>query len=176
MKHKRHIKITQLFSLLALLLLSSFSMDVGYYDSTNQVPVLMARSEFEQAIKTLPPKPLSQTTRIYLMPEEHKLFVVELYRGVHVIDNSDPKDPKVLYFINIPGCMDMSIKDEVLYARSAEDLVAIDISNLSDVVEIQRVRETFPELYNMEGYYFPSRFSKENRPDNTVIVAWEENN
>ena len=93
---------------------------------------------------------------------------------VHVIDNADPRNPKVDYFINIPGCMDMAIKDDVMYARSAEDLVAINISDLSQVQEINRVKETFPELYLYEDYYdVPYRFQKGQRPENTVIVAWE---
>lgn len=170
------IKFQQILFVLSLLLLSSFSMDVGYYDYGNSVPILMERSDFEQAIQTLPAKELDQTTRIYLMPEDKMVYVVELYRGVHVIDDTDPANPQVIHFINIPGCVDMSIKDSLLYARSAEDLVAIDISDLADVREIQRLKETFPELKGGNEYYLPTKFTKEYRPENTVIVGWDDNN
>lgn len=168
MKIGKHLSL----ALLALLMLCGFSMDVSYYEGYSSTPILMERSDFESAIATLPAKELSKTTRISLLGS--RIFIVEQFKGVHVIDNADPRNPKVDYFINIPGCMDMAIKDDVMYARSAEDLVAINISDLSQVQEINRVKETFPELYLYEDYYsVPYRFQKGQRPENTVIVAWE---
>ena len=168
MKIKNHLL---LFGV-SILLLCSFSMDVGYYGGYGSTPKLMLRSDFEQAIKTLSVKELDKTSRINI--KGNMIYIVELYRGVHVIDNADPSQPKTIHFINIPGCVDMSIKGNQLFARSAEDLVAIDISDISDVKEISRLRETFPEIENGDEYYsLPYRFSKGQRPANTVIVAWE---
>ena len=167
MKTRRHLLL--FFS--SILLLCSFSTDIGFYGSYEKTPVLMQRSDFEKAIKTLPPRDLNMTTRINLKGD--KIFIVELYKGVHVIDNSDPSKPEAIYFINIPGCVDMTIKEQQLFARSAVDLVAIDISDLDHVKEITRVRETFSELSNGEEYYgIPYRFTVGQRPENTVIVAW----
>lgn len=170
------VKNQILFLSVSFLMLCSFSNDVGYYGTYGSTPVLMKRAAFESAIKTLPIKELDNTTRINLYRD--MIYIVELYKGVHVIDNTNPVDPQQIYFINIPGCVDMSIKGDQLFARSAEDLVAVDISDLSNVQEIKnaRVRETFPELANNNGEdYMPSRFSKEERPDSTVIVAWIDN-
>lgn len=159
---------------IGFLLLCSFSMDVTYNGNYGSTPVLMKRSVFESAIKRTEPQDLKNTSRICILDEV--IFVVELYQGIHVIDNSDPSNPTTVHFLNIPGCVDMSIKGTQLFARSAEDLVAIDISQLANnsIKEINRVRETFPELTNSgdEDDSIPSRFSKEERPENTVIVAW----
>lgn len=160
-----------LLALLTLLLLCGFSMDVSYYNDYT-TPILMERADFEASVATLPVKELSRTTQIRLLGNH--IFIVEQYKGVHVIDNEDPTDPTGEYFFNIPGCMDIAIKDDVMYARSAEDLVAIDISDLSHIVEINRVKETFPEIIESDDYsYIPYRFQKGQRPDNTVIVGWK---
>lgn len=171
MKTKSYI----LLSSMILLLMCSFSMDNGYYTGWGDTPILMERAVFEGAVQTMPARELEKTSRISLLG--NLIYIVELHRGVHVIDNTDPKNPNVdFHFINIPGCVDMSIKDTIMYARSAEDLVAIDISNISDVKVMSRVRETFPELKSDEwAYGVATRFQKGNRPENTVIVGWEEN-
>ncbi len=167
-KIKKHIAL----SFITLLLLCSFSMDVSYYGDYSSTPILMTRSDFEQAIATLPAKELNKTTRISI--KDTMIYIVELYRGVHIIDNSDVTSPFVTSFINIPGCVDMAIKGDVLYARSAVDLVAIDISDISNVKQINRVKETFPELeLNDEYYDLPYRFQEGQRPDSTVIVGWQ---
>lgn len=169
MKTKSHI----LLFFISLLLLSSFSRDVGYYGSYGKTPVLMLRTDFESAIKTLEPREMRVTSRINL--KDSYIYIVELYKGVHVVDNSNPSDPEVIHFINIPGCVDMTIKENQLFARSAVDLVAIDISDLSDVKEINRVRETFSELENGETYGIPYKYSVGQRQENTLIVAWTNN-
>ena len=47
-------------------------------------------------------------------------------------------------FIEIPGNMDMAIKNNILYADSYIDLVAIDISNVTSPIEVSRVEDVFP--------------------------------
>ena len=162
-----------LLILISFLFLCSFSKDVSYSGDGSSTPVLMKRVDFEKAIATDVAQELHNTSRISL--KDNRIYVVELYKGVHVIDNTDPTQPNSdFHFITIPGCVDMSIKGDVLYARSAEDLVAVDISDITNVKEISRVKETFPELgADVEYYGLPYRFQKGQRPANTVIVAWE---
>lgn len=168
MKTRHHL----LLFVSSIILLCSFSQDVGYYGSYGKTPILMLRTNFEGAIKTLEPREMNMTSRINL--KDSYIYIVEQYKGVHVVDNKDPRNPVTVHFINIPGCIDMSIKDDQLFARSAVDLVAINISDLSKVVEINRVRETFSELGNGEEYYnIPYKFTMGQRPANTIIVGWE---
>ncbi len=167
MKRKNQL---DLMAAALLLLLSSFSFNGrDYYGG--EVPLLMKRSAFEGAIKTMESRDLERTSRISF--KDDYIYIVELYEGIHVINNVNPQAPKTEYFISIPGCVDMAIKNAELFARSAEDLVAIDISDISNVKEITRVKETFPELTNRNGN-LPYRFSKKERPDDTVIVNWTE--
>jgi hypothetical protein len=60
-----------------------------------------------------------------------------------VIDNSNPSNPVFVSFIKIPGNGDMSIRNNVLYADSYTDLVALDISDPADAKEISRVENVF---------------------------------
>lgn len=61
------------------------------------------------------------------------LYINMVEKGVLVIDNKNPQKPKKLGFIEIPGNIDIAIKDKVLYANNNDDLVALDISKLKKV-------------------------------------------
>lgn len=71
------------------------------------------------------------------------LYVNEIKEGIHIIDNSNPSAPKFVSFINIPGNGDIAVRNDILYADSFSDLVALDISNPSKPVEIERVKNVF---------------------------------
>jgi hypothetical protein len=57
------------------------------------------------------------------------IFLNEIDRGVHIIDNSNPAVPVNVSFINIVGNQDIAVKGNILYADQFADLVTIDISN-----------------------------------------------
>ncbi len=162
---------------LILLLLGTFLIS-GYYpvetDEFNQnySPVLMTRENLEKSVKYSSPKEMKNPGKIYL--KDDLIFIVEKFRGIHVINNSDRTSPVRQGFINIPGCVDLAIKGQSLYADNAVDLVTIRINDLGNVRETSRVKNTFPEL-TPPGYdYVPHQYNVENRPKGTIIVAWEE--
>jgi hypothetical protein len=68
----------------------------------------------------------------------------ERNRGIHVIDNANPAAPVNLLFLPIPGNIDIAVKDNILYADSYIDLVAIDIGDLSNIHEVNRKQSIFP--------------------------------
>lgn len=138
--------------------------------SNNWVPILMKRSDFEKSIKSLDAKGMENTGKFYFY--QSKLFIVEKYKGLHVIDNSDPSKPENIKFIQIPGCMDISTKGNFLLADNAVDLVAIDIADLDNVSIKQRLKGIFPEILPPNESYMPEKFRVGNRPANTVIVSW----
>lgn len=76
------------------------------------------------------------------------LLINEMNEGVHVIDNSNPEDPKNLGFIEIPGNLDMAVHNDILYADSYLDLVAIDMTNPQAPVEVNRVQDVFQNFYS----------------------------
>lgn len=76
------------------------------------------------------------------------LLVNEMHQGIHVIDNSDPEAPENVGFIEVPGNLDMAVHNDVLYADSYLDLVAIDISTPESPVEVNRSQDVFQSFYS----------------------------
>lgn len=115
---------------------------------------------------------LSNLGKIYV--KDDYLYVNELYKGIHVIDNSDPANPAVVAFIPIPGNVDMAICGTVLYADSYVDLVAIDVSNPIEASEINRIEDAFPyaDCIAVEPWY--DYLDEYESPDEGegVVVAW----
>jgi len=96
----------------------------------------------------------SQTAQLMRFPgkiyvKDNILFVNELAEGVHIIDNTNPSQPELIGFIVIPGNVDIAIRQNVLYADSQNDLVAIDITDPRNASEITRIEDMFPDEYEM---------------------------
>lgn len=160
------------FLLLAVFSFSS-CQDKTYEEVTYKanVPVYMGFDEFRGAVKRTSPHELSNPGKIYF--KDNYLFVNEYHEGVHVIDNSNPSSPVNIAFIEIPGNVDIAIRNNVLFADSYIDLVAIDITDASNPVELDRVEDAFPNVLPPLDYSFPVYgldFAK------GVVVGWETRN
>lgn len=70
------------------------------------------------------------------------LLIGEVYRGIHVVDNSDPVFPAKKHFINIPGCSTFTVGNGVIYATSGKDLVTVAFDG-----------ETLSERSRVEAYF-----------------------
>ncbi len=125
--------------------------------STQGTPVYMSYAELRSAVKIVESRTLTSVQRINLYGSY--LFANELNTGVHIIDNSNPASPKRLGFIEIPGNLDIAIRDGALYADSYIDLVTIDISDIENIFEVSRVEGVFP--YN----------SRQNIPDDVELIG-----
>lgn len=133
------------------------------------VPVVMGFDEFRSAVVKTSPLALTNPGKIYF--KDNYIFINEFQEGIHVIDNTNPEAPINLNFIEIPGNIDMAVKGNVLFADSYIDLVAIDISDPANPMEIDRVENAFPNvLPPMIDYNYPVYgldFEK------GVVVGWE---
>jgi len=134
-------------------------------------PILMERAELEYSVMVTTPKNLKNPGKIYLFGDV--VFVVEKLEGIHLIDNSDRTNPKQYSFLNVPGCVDLAVKDRVMYVDNAVDLIAVDISDVKNLKVTERHKNVFPELTPPDLEFVPSMYSKYSRPENTIIVAWE---
>ena len=105
-------------------------------------PVYMTYEELRQPISGKEPQDLNKLGKIYIYKEY--LLVNYPNTGIHIFDNTDPAHPINLIFLNIPGNVDIAVKDDVLYADSYIDLVAFDLLDINDVHEIKRVQNVFP--------------------------------
>lgn len=116
-----------------------------------------------QEIKTESARALSSPGKIYF--KDHHIFINEPNQGIHIIDNSDPVNPKNLRFIEIPGNVDMAIRNNTLYADSYSDLIALDISNLQDIKTVKRLENVFTNVY-------PSFIDTDGQEK--IVVDWTE--
>ena len=83
------------------------------------------------------------------------LFINEYGKGIHVIDNSNPSNPEKVAFYEIMGNVDMAISGNVLFADSYIDLLAIDITDIENPVEIDRIENVFPEIVPEGELWYP---------------------
>ena len=114
-------------------------MQTVTYRGTESVKLTLA--ELRSSLKTLPARDLENPGKIYV--KDNYLFINELKKGIHVIDNTNPSFPKAISFIQILGNIDIAVKDNILYADSYTDFVALDISNPQNVQEVSRIKEVF---------------------------------
>lgn len=133
-------------------------------------PLLMARTQLEQAVASLPPQAMHNTGKIYL--HSHYVLVNEQYEGVHIIDNLDPARPQPVAFLRIPGNVDVAMKGSVLYADSGPDLLTFNLSNPRQPQLLHRVRDAVPELPMPEPGPLEPEYQPENRPADAVVVGW----
>jgi hypothetical protein len=128
----------------------------------------MSFSEFRNSFSKGEAIEITNPGKIYF--KDNYLFVNEVGKGIHVIDNSDPADPKKLCFYEIMGNVDIAIKGNILFADSFIDLVAIDISDVNNPVEINRIENVFPEVMPEGDKWYPYAMVDKSEG---VIVDWK---
>lgn len=124
-------------------------------------PVIAERSEVIANIKPAAPQEMNNPGKIFLYGSY--LFINEVNKGVHIIDNSRPENPRRQSFIAIPGNIDIAVKGNVLYADMFTDLLAIDISDPAQARLETVVEDIFPERNYGNGF---------RSPDGKLIVDW----
>ncbi|MFY0688175.1 MAG: hypothetical protein JXQ90_13470 [Cyclobacteriaceae bacterium] len=112
-------------------------------------------------------KPIENPSKIFTY--RNFLMINIKDEGIHVIDNSLPSSPQQLFFINIPGNNDVSVKDGVLYADNYNDIVAFQIDSNHEVEILERLagvmnNRSYPPH---AGVYF-----KCVDPSKGVVVDW----
>lgn len=166
------MKTVKLFTVLSIFisfLLGTWSCEDNIqHEYTVNSPIYMSTEEFKAAVKTENARELSVAGKIYFYQDY--IFVNEKYEGIHVIDNSDPNDPKNINFIRIPGNIDMAVKDDILYADSYTDLIAINILDIDNLQIEKRFDDVFPwVLPPTDNNYNLGEID----PDKGVVVGWE---
>jgi hypothetical protein len=96
------------------------------------------------------------------------IYINERYKGVHIINNSDPQNPVTESFILAPGCIDIAVKGTILYMDNAVDLVAFDLSSKKIT---KRIRNVFPEPASPDN---ERNYSYRDSKD-FILVGWKQN-
>ena len=119
------------------------------------VPVYKTKEEVRANIKSNPSRDVTKPGKLYIRGSY--IFLNEVDKGIHVIDNSNPSSPRNIAFIDIPGNLDLAVKGNTLYADLYTDLVALDITNPENVVVKKIIDNVFP--YRVYGGGFVNNAS-----------------
>lgn len=160
------------FLILPLLLLGiscETNDDAEYEDFLVARPLVMSQEEFENSVDVVVPQPIDESGKIYAYQDY--IFINDKYKGVHVIDNSNPANPHKIAFIKIAGNVDIAIKDDYLYADSLSDLVVLDITDINNIEIANRLHDVLPDnvvwpaadIFEWEDIDY----------NNEILVGWE---
>ncbi len=133
-------------------------------------PIYFSGADWKD-VKTSEARSLQNLGKIYY--KDQIIYVSEVGKGIHVIDNSDSRNPQPIKFIEVPGAKDIAIKGNILYADNYLDLVALDISDFANIQLVKRVENLYPENQT----YYPSDYSGYFEcadPDKGLVIGWEE--
>ena len=137
-------KVLSLFGLVILMtgcMKDQCTREITY---TQFTPVYMTAADMRQDAVMNSSRDLDEPGKIYFY--NNYIFINELRKGVHIIDNSDSTNPQNVGFLEIKGNVDIAVKNNILYADNFMDLLAIDISNPLSPVQLSRQQDVFPTL------------------------------
>jgi hypothetical protein len=148
------------------LLLTAFDWEPDWRSASGYSPVLMRKADLRNSIAWQGPRAFERPGKIYVYGTT--IFIVDVYKGIHLINNADRTNPQKTGFILIPGVLDIAVRDSVIFADNAIDLVALNMRSLPQIEVLDRVEEVFPEPVAPDMMWW-SGFRK---PEGTVIVGW----
>ncbi len=154
---------TVIFTLLFSFIFSGCVKDTCHrsYIYTYYQPVYKTTADVKANIKSNPATEIKNPGKIFILG--NYIFLNEVDKGVHIIDNSNPSSPKNAAFIDIPGNLDLAVKGNTLYADLYTDMVTIDISNPLNAVVKKYSEGVFPSRAYNNGFF----------GDNSkVIIDW----
>ena len=160
------IPVMKNFTPLLLLLLlpmtfSSCLKDKCHRTYTIYYPVYHTISEVRANIKSNAPRELERPGKFFVLG--NYIFLNEIDKGIHIIDDRNPSAPKNVAFIDIPGNLDLAVRDNTLYADSYNDMVTIDIADPLHVQAKKFTDNAFPYRKYANGFVADT---------NKVIVDW----
>lgn len=137
-------------------------------------PVLMPLNAFRNSVVIDDqPREIAQIGKICFY--NGYLYISDPEKGIHIVDNQIPSNPKVVGYIELIGNADLAIRNNMLYADSYIDLVWFDITNPAKPVLKDRLEEvfvySFPVIDNFYGYEYNMVFSEDGKRKG-VVVGW----
>jgi hypothetical protein len=145
-----------------MILLNGCMKDKVTHTYTVQRPVYQTLTQARSFIKGEAPISVESPGKVSLY--KNYIFLNETSKGIHIIDNTNPSNPRNISFINIPGNTDLSIKNNILYANeSYGDLVAIDIQDPEKPV----VKKFLPDVF---GSYYNYETVASSNPDSILVI------
>lgn len=146
----------------ACLIVTGCTKDRGFSAMKIFTPVYKSTADIRAAIKADEPQPVSEAGKMFI--QGNYIFLNEVNRGIHIIDNTNPSAPVNKAFINIPGNGEVFVKGNVLYADSYTDLLAIDISNIQHIQFKSYLHNAFPSRSYVLGVLVP---------EGMIVADWQ---
>lgn len=140
-----------LLPVLAMLIFSGCLKDKVSRTYTILTPVYKNKQEVLSEVTGKPARSMENPGKIYVYG--NYLFVNEVNKGVHVIDNSNPANPVNKSFISIPGNVDIAVKGNILFADIYTDMLTLDISDPLAARITSITKYVFPERNYGHGFY-----------------------
>lgn len=133
------------------------------------VPVYMSKEALSANISSTTPVDLETPGKIHV--KDNIIYIVEPFSGIHVINNSNPASPQNIGYIKVPGVVDIATKGDILYADSYTDLVALDISDPLNAMEVSRVEDLFQQVLPPTNNTYPLAEIDETKG---IVVGWKQ--
>ena len=125
------------------------------------MPVYKTTAEVKANIKSNSARLIENPGKLFI--RGNYIFLNEMDKGIHIIDNTNPAKPVNVSFVDIPGNLDLAVNGNALYADLYTDMVTLDISNPLNVVVKKYNEGVFP--FRQYGYGFNNDTSK-------IITNW----
>jgi hypothetical protein len=125
------------------------------YTTYVYTPVYKSMSDLRQ-VSIQSPKSITTNGKVFV--KNNFIYLNEVNKGFHVIDNTNPSAPKNIAFVNVPGCIDIAAAGNYLLADNYVDLVTFDISNPVNIQLVNRKENALP--YRRYNYGFSDDSAK----------------
>lgn len=135
--------IAFLVAIVAVLGCSKDGVRMLVAEVTVATPVVKSVAQVRESVAVEPVRELTESGKFYAY--QNFILVNDVNKGIHVIDNTYPTQPVKVAFINIPGNIDMAVKDDILYTDSWLDLYVFDFSDPLNITLINRLEEVLPK-------------------------------
>ena len=163
------MKNNAFYSLICLLIMVAFLLQSCIKDTcekqeqyTYYAPVYKTKAAVKAGIKSGTPTSIINPGKIFIIGKY--IFLNEIDKGIHVIDNSNPSSPQNISFINIPGNEDIAVTGSILYADVFTDMVALNITDPTNILVNKFIEGVFP-FRAWSGGFAPDT--------NMVVVGFE---
>lgn len=137
-------------------------------------PVFMSADKFRGSVNYIStPRTIEKKGKICFY--NGYLYISEPEVGIHVIDNRNPASPKSLGFVELLGNVDVSVKNDRLYADSYIDLVWFNLTDPAHPELAGRLENVFPYalpcIENEFGYDYDSCYEASTKGQ--IVVDWK---
>lgn len=162
-------KISLLIFACALVMTSC--KDKQFQKYTANVPIYTDFETFRSTLGTVQyqdAREIEQKGNIYF--KDNFLFILDNYKGIHIMDNSNPSAPVNKGYYALTGITGISIKNQYLYANAYTDLVVIDVSAIDNPTEVGRAENVFDRALPSYNPQYPLAEVDQTKG---VITGWE---